>query len=95
MAALYKQRCMKCNKNYVAATSRDRYIQCYDCQKDDLNKPIKDPVMKKMFDLPEEYYKTNSFLRSIKSNYLRFGKLTDKQIEAFKKAIEKIKAESV
>ena len=83
---------MKCNKNYVAATSRDRYIQCYDCQKGDLDKPINDSAMKKLFDLPEEYYMKNSFLRSIKSNYLRFGKLTDKQIEAFKKTVEKMKA---
>lgn len=47
--------------------------------------------MKKMFDIPEDFYKKNSFLRSIKINYLRYGKLTEKQIEAFKKAVDKMK----
>ena len=52
---------------------------------------IKDPKMKKMFDIPEEFYKKNMFLRSIKINYLRFGKLSEKQIEAFKKTVKKMK----
>jgi len=47
--------------------------------------------MKKLFDIPEKFYQENLFLRNIKSNYLRFGKLSDKQIEAFKKTVEKMK----
>lgn len=68
-----------------------KFVICYDCQKEDLKKEIKDPEMKKLFDIPEEFYRTNSFLRSIKANYIRFGKLSEKQIEAFKKTVEKLK----
>ena len=46
--------------------------------------------MKKFFDIPEELYKKSSFLRSIKSNYLRFGQLSEKQIVAFKSTVEKL-----
>ena len=33
----------------------------------------------------------NLFLRSIKLNYLKYGALTDKQIDAFKKTVERMK----
>ena len=32
--------------------------------------------------LPEEFYKQNSFLRSIKINYLKYGELSEKQIKS-------------
>lgn len=84
----YKQQCVRCKKNFVLITSRTQFPVCYDCQKTELSQPIKDPKMKKMFKIPEELYKQNSFLRSIKSNYLKFGSLSDKQIEAFKKTVK-------
>lgn len=90
----YKQKCSKCRKNYVIVSRRTRYIVCYDCQKQELEGIIKDSQMKELLDIPEEYYKNNAFLRSIKINYLKWGKLTEKQIEAFKKGIEKMKKES-
>lgn len=92
MAIKYKQKCSRCKKNYVTITWRQKYPTCYDCQKTELEGEIKNPKMKKLFDLPTEYYKENAFLRSIKINYLRFGKLTEKQIEAFKKAVISVKA---
>lgn len=52
---------------------------------------IEDPKMKKFFDIPKEFYKENAFLRSIKINYLKYGNLTEKQIEAFKKTVKKMK----
>ncbi len=52
---------------------------------------IKDPKMKKLFDIPDEYYQKNSFLRSIKINYLRYESLSEKQIEAFKKTVKNLK----
>ena len=55
---------------------------------------IKDPKMKKMFDIPDELYKESSFLRNIKINYLRYGNLTDKQVAAFKKVVGKMKEKS-
>jgi hypothetical protein len=55
-----------------------------------MNGEIKDPQMQKMFSIPEELYQQSSFLRSIKINYLKYGKLTEKQIDAFKKAVDKL-----
>jgi len=87
----YKQQCIRCKKNMILVTSRTQFPLCYDCQKEDLHKEIKDPKMKKMFDIPEEFYKENLFLRSIKLNYLRFGKLSPKQLEWFKKVVDELK----
>lgn len=89
--AKYKHKCKRCYKNYVIVTSRSGYPLCYDCQKSEMEGEITDPKMKKMFNIPEEMYKNNMFLRSIKINYLRFGKLSERQIEAFKDAVKKIK----
>ena len=91
MAIKYKQKCAKCKKNYVTITWKQRYPICYDCQKDELKGEIKNLKMKKLFKIPEDYYKENSFLRSIKINYLKFGKLTEKQIETFKLVVKRIK----
>ena len=52
---------------------------------------VKDPKMKKMFDIPEEFYKNNSFLRDIKIKCLQWGELTERQIAAFKKVVEDLK----
>ncbi len=93
MAIRFKQKCMRCKKNYVLVSRNQRYPLCYECQKKELKGEIKDPKMKKLFDIPEEYYKENSFLRDIKINYLNYGKLSEKQIEAFKKVVKKIKEE--
>ena len=90
----FKQRCMKCKKNMVLVTSRTRYTICYDCQKSELAGKIKNPKMQKLFDIPEEFYKQSSFLRSVKANYLKFDSVSEKQIEYFKKTIEKMKLEN-
>lgn len=94
MAAKYKQKCSRCKNKYVAASWRSRYVVCYDCQKKELNGEIKDPKMKKMFDIPESMFENNSFLRDIKINYLRYGKLSEKQIEVFKKVVKDITAQN-
>ncbi len=52
---------------------------------------IKDPKMKKMFDIPEEFYEENSFLRDIKIKYLKWGELSERQIAAFKKTVKERK----
>ena len=87
----YKQKCFRCKKNYVVTTSKKRFPVCYDCEKFEMQGEIKDKKMKRMFSIPEEYYKDNSFLRDIKIKYLRFGELTEKQIEAFKKTVKDLK----
>ena len=93
MVINYKQRCYKCKKNFVTITWKQKFPVCYDCQKEQLNKEIKNKEMREFFNIPEEFYKNNLFLRSIKLSYLNFGKLTEKQKEAFKKTVEKMKEE--
>ena len=50
-----------------------------------INQPIEDKKFKVMFDIDQKLYEQSSFLRSIKSNYLRFGSLSEKQVETFKR----------
>lgn len=91
MALRFKQKCNRCRKNYVLVPRMQSYVICYECQKKELGGEIKDTKMKKFFDIPEKFYEENSFLRSIKINYLRYGNLTEKQIEVFKKVVKDMK----
>lgn len=93
MGIQYKQKCNKCKKNYMLVSRRQDYVVCYDCQKDELHTPIENEEMKSFFDLPEEYYIENAFLRSVKINYIRYGRITEKQEMAFKKTLDKMKEE--
>lgn len=92
--ANYKKLCSRCKKKYIQVSWKNNYPVCYDCQKVELNQEVKDPKLKKMFNIPEEFYKNNSFLRSIKINYHRYGELSDRQIETFKEAVKKMKADA-
>ena len=91
MAVIYKQKCVRCNKNYVVASGRSRYVLCYECQKKEMGGEITDPKMKKFFNIPEELYTRSSFLRNIKINYLRYGDLTTNQLQAFRKVVREIR----
>ena len=93
MAIKYKQKCSRCKDKYVTVTYRNSYPLCYDCQKNDLKGEITNKTLKKLLAIPEDYYKDNAFLRSIKINAIKFGKLSEKQIEAFKKAVIKYEEE--
>lgn len=95
MALSYKQKCFRCKKNYVTITWRNKFPLCYDCQKSELSGEIADPKLKKLLDLPEEFYQKNAFLRSIKINAIRFGHLSEKQIEYFKKTVDQLKKEKI
>lgn len=93
--APYKQKCSKCKENFVLVNSwRERNPVCYECQKKELTGEITDPEMKVMFDIPDELYLNSSFLRSIKVNYLKYGSLSERQIESFKKAVVEIQAKN-
>ncbi len=94
MAIEYKKKCPICKKNYVLVKGKMSRISCYDCQKKELEGAIRDPAMKALFDIPTSYYQKSAFLRDIKITYLRFENLTEKQIEAFKNTVEKIKNEA-
>ena len=87
----FKQLCFKCKKNYVLVTGKEKFVKCYDCEKHGLAQEIKNSKMKKLFDIPVEFYKENIFLRNIKLYYLKFGKLSEKQIEAFKKTANELR----
>ena len=91
MAIQYKQKCRRCRKNYVTVSRRHRgEIVCFECQKKELNGEIEDPKLKKLLDIPDEFYMKSGFLRSIKINCIRYGSLSDKQIEAFKNTVKKM-----
>lgn len=92
LAIQFKQKCRRCNKNYVLAGRGQRFVVCYECQKKDLEGELTDPEMKKLFDIPDQLYIDNAFLRDIKVKYLRYNNLTDKQIAAFKKVVEEVKS---
>ncbi len=91
MALNYKLRCIRCKKNFQLITRPTKYVVCYECQKPEMEGEITDPKMKKMFDIPEQYYKDNIFLRDIKIKYLLYGNLSENQIEAFEKVVSKMK----
>lgn len=93
--AKFKQKCSLCKENFVLVTNRTGYPVCYDCQKEQLSKEIEDPIMKKLFDIPEVFYKESPFLRDIKINYIKWQKLSEAQVEAFKKVVNKIYNEKV
>lgn len=91
--AKFKQKCNQCYKNYVLVPRMQPYVVCYECQKKELAQEIEDPELKKLLDIPEKFYEKNSFLRSIKVNCIRYGKLTERQIEVFKKVVKQLEDE--
>jgi len=91
MAVSYKQLCYRCKKNYVLVNWKQRFPVCHECHKAEMEGEIKDPKMKKMFDIPGEFYENNMFLRDIKIKYLKFGELTEKQVEVFNKVVAQMK----
>lgn len=89
--ASYKQKCIICKKNHALITWKNRTPVCVECKLKEINKPIEDPKFRKLFDIDKKLYEQSSFLRNIKSNYLRYGSLSDKQIEVFSKVAEEVK----
>lgn len=70
----------------VLIRSKRQKAVCIACQFRGVDdKPITDPEMKKLFDIDAKLYERSYFLRDIKAKYLRFGNLTEKQIEVFRK----------
>lgn len=94
MVIKYNHLCKKCRKNYVLITSRNKFPICYECQKSEMKGKITKPKFKKLFDIPEKFYKESQFLRNIKIYYLKYKELSNKQIEAFKKTVDKMKKDA-
>jgi len=90
MAVHFKQKCERCKTNYVTVSSwrQRRPIVCYECEKKEMEGEITEPSMKKLFDIPEDFYRQNGFLRKIKINYMKYHSLTPAQIDAFKKTVQ-------
>lgn len=86
----YKQLCAICRKNHVLIKQRNQFPICQQCSMREISKPIEDETFKKLFDIDQKLYEQSSFLRSIKSSYLKFGSLSDKQIETFKKVADEM-----
>lgn len=91
MAMNYKVKCGKCKKNYQLINRPTPFVVCYECHKPQMQGEITDVKMKKFFDIPESYYIANMFLRDIKIKYLLYGGLSENQIAAFEKVVDKMK----
>lgn len=87
----YKQRCALCKENMVIMYSGNQFPKCVACHMKEIDKPVNDSKYKKLFDIPRELYEKSLFLRNIKSAYLRFESLTERQVEAFKKTVKDMK----
>src|SRR3989338_5663131 len=88
--ARYQQRCVRCKKNLVLMIRPRQFPLCVECEMKELSQAVTDPVFVELFALEEKFYRENSFLRDIKRRYLRFGALSDKQIETFKKVVKEL-----
>ncbi len=87
----FKQRCALCKDNMVVMYSGRQFPICVSCHMKRIDQPIEGEKYKKLLDIPKESYKKSLFLRNIKESYLRFGSLTEKQVEAFRKTIKELK----
>lgn len=93
--AQFKQKCFRCKINYVATSSRgNRFPVCFDCEKNELTGELTNPILKELLNIPEEFYKESGFLRSIKINAIKYNQLSERQIEAFKSVVDKMKSKA-
>ncbi len=86
----YKQLCILCKKNRVLIEHYRQEPVCYSCMKKRWN-VIENKKYKELFDIEDKLYEENSFLRSVRDYYNKFGKLSQKQISAFKKTVKEMK----
>lgn len=84
----FKKKCSRCKKNFVLVTQRSRYLICAECHTKEMVGEVTDPELKKLLDIPEAFYEKSMFLRDIKIKCLKYGALSEKQIEAFKKTVK-------
>jgi hypothetical protein len=86
----YKQLCAICRKQHTLIESRNQFPICISCSMKQISQPIENRKFRKLFDIDQKLYEQSSFLRSIKSNYVRFKSLSEKQIEVFKKVAKEL-----
>ena len=88
--AKYQQLCLLCKKNRVLIERYKQQAICYPCMKSRWGE-IKGEKYKKLFNISEELYQKNYFLRNVRDYFDKYGKLSQKQIDAFKKTVEEMK----
>lgn len=69
--------------------SRRQRAICPDCEMK-YWEDVKEGKYKKLFNISKDLYEKSYFLRNVRSYYERFGKLSEKQISAFKKTVKKL-----
>ena len=87
----FKEKCKICKEKWVLVYPRE-YTICLECQ---MKQIFSEEVTEKEYEFlnqPKELFEKSKFLRNIRRSYLMYKDLTDKQIEAFKKAVKDIKA---
>lgn len=85
----FKKKCALCRDKMAIITSFSQFPVCDCCQM----KRIKGNIADKEYEflnINDKLYKESYFLRNIKENYLRYGNLSEKQIEAFKKVVKEM-----
>jgi hypothetical protein len=87
----YKQKCAICRKGYAVISSRNQFPICKECSLRQINQPIENEKFRKLFNIDQKLYEDSSFLRDIKSKYIRFKSISAKQIAAFKEVVEELK----
>jgi hypothetical protein len=91
----FKQRCYVCKNNWALVSSgRQKFVVCKDCEMKVVDKKVEKKTYAKLFDIPREWYEENGFLRSIRYSYGKWGSLTERQLEAFKKTVKELKKEA-
>lgn len=85
----YKQTCILCRKNKVLISSYKQKPICSECGTREFKEVTEEPF-KTLFAIPPELYSESSFLRSIRSNYHRYGSLSEKQVEVFKRVAKEM-----
>ncbi|MBI2146292.1 hypothetical protein HYU22_03060 [Candidatus Woesearchaeota archaeon] len=86
----FKKKCALCKKNMAVILSFRQFPVCEDCQMKRISEEITDAKYK-FLNLSDEIYRKSQFLRNIKEFYLRNRTLSEKQVEAFKKAAKDVK----
>ncbi|MBU0457166.1 MAG: hypothetical protein ABH824_04780 [Nanoarchaeota archaeon] len=88
----FKKKCGICREEWVLINDRE-YPICVNCH---MKQIFSEEITEKKYDflnIDKKIYLKSRFLRNIRHSYLRYKSLTDKQVEAFKKAVEDIKKE--
>ncbi len=72
-------------------TSFNQFPVCDSCQMKRIKGNIEDREYG-FLNISDQLYRESYFLRSVKGNYLRYGHLSEKQVDAFKKVVKEMRS---